>query len=50
VLKARAQIQRDRQSLDAAERRLRDLKVEASLAGVPPDWQAPPKEQAQPGD
>jgi hypothetical protein len=51
VLKARAQIQRDRQSLEAAERRLRDLKVEASLAGVPPAWQqGPPQEQARPGD
>jgi hypothetical protein len=41
VLKVRAQIQRDRQSLEAAERRLRDLKVEASLAGVPEEWQLP---------
>ncbi len=42
VLKLRAQLQRDRQSLETAERRLRDLEVEASLAGVPPSWQQPP--------
>jgi hypothetical protein len=50
VLKARAQIQRDRQSLQAAERRLRDLKVEASLAGVPADWQVPPPSPEADGD
>lgn len=50
VLKARAQIQRDRQSLQAAERRLRDLKVEASLAGVPPEWQGTTTDPAPPGD
>ena len=50
VLKVRAQIQRDRQSLEAAERRLRDLKVEASLAGVPQAWQGTPADPSQPGD
>lgn len=38
VLKLRAQLRRDRQSLDASRQRLRDLRVEASLAGVPEDW------------
>jgi hypothetical protein len=41
VLKIRAAMKRDRQSLEAAERRLRDLEVEASLAGVPEAWQYP---------
>jgi hypothetical protein len=50
VLKMRAQIQRDRQSLQAAERRLRDLKVEASLAGVPAEWQGTSAEPAPTGD
>jgi len=50
VLKLRAQIQRDRQSLQAAERRLRDLKVEASLAGVPPEWQGTAADPAPTGD
>ncbi len=38
VLKLRADLRRDRQSLEAARARLRDLEVEASLAGVPEDW------------
>jgi hypothetical protein len=38
VLKLRAQLRRDRQSLEAARQRLRDLRVEASLAGVPESW------------
>jgi hypothetical protein len=38
VLKLRADLRRDRQSLEAARSRLRDLEVEASLAGVPEDW------------
>lgn len=38
VLKLRAQMKRDRQSLDAAERRLREMEVEASLSSVPDDW------------
>ena len=42
VLKLRAQLRRDRQSLEASRQRLRDLDVEASLAGVPEDWRKPP--------
>jgi hypothetical protein len=38
ILKLRAQLRRDRQSLEAARQRLRDLQVEASLAGVPEEW------------
>lgn len=38
VLKLRAQLRRDRQSLEASRQRLRDLQVEASLAGVPDEW------------
>jgi len=41
VLKLRAQLRRDRQSLEAARQRLRDLRVEASLAGVPESWLEP---------
>jgi hypothetical protein len=41
VLKLRAQLRRDRQSLEASRQRLRDLRVEASLAGVPAEWLAP---------
>ena len=41
VLKLRAQLRRDRQSLEAARQRLRDLRVEASLAGVPEIWLKP---------
>lgn len=44
VLKLRSAIRRDRQSLDAARSRLRDLEVEASLAGVPDSWVEPPVE------
>ncbi len=40
ILKLRAQLRRDRQSLEAARQRLRDLQVEASLAGVPEEWRA----------
>src|SRR5215831_16751181 len=42
VLKLRATLKRDRQSLEASRQRLRDLDVEASLAGVPEDWRKPP--------
>lgn len=42
VLKLRAQLRRDRQSLEASRQRLRDLDVEASLAGVPEEWRKPP--------
>ncbi|MEE9281837.1 MAG: hypothetical protein V3V67_16825 [Myxococcota bacterium] len=38
VLRIRAEIKRDRQSLEAARKRLRELGVEASLAGVPEEW------------
>ena len=38
VLRVRAEIKRDRQSLEAARQRLRELGVEASLAGVPREW------------
>jgi uncharacterized membrane protein len=41
VLKLRAQLRRDRQSLEASRQRLRDLDVEASLAGVPEAWRQP---------
>jgi hypothetical protein len=41
ILKLRAQLRRDRQSLESARQRLRDLQVEASLAGVPEEWRAP---------
>jgi len=37
----RAELKRDRQSLDSARSRLRDLEVEASLAGVPDAWREP---------
>lgn len=38
VLRIRAEIKRDRQSLEAARKRLRELGVAASLAGVPNEW------------
>ncbi len=41
VQKLRAQLRRDRKSLETARRRLRDLQVEASLAGVPDGWHTP---------
>lgn len=41
VLKIRAEMKRDRQSLEAARKRLRELGVEASLAGVPEEWTLP---------
>jgi hypothetical protein len=40
--KLRQDIRRYREEVDHAERRLRDLEVEASLAGVPADWRQPP--------
>ncbi len=43
MLKLRAQLKRDRQSLETAQARLRDLEVEASLSGVPDSWRAPPQ-------
>lgn len=41
VLRLRAELRRDRQSLETARTRLRDLEVEASLAGVPDAWRVP---------
>ena len=41
VLKIRAEIKRDRQSLETSRKRLRELGVEASLAGVPDEWTLP---------
>jgi hypothetical protein len=38
VLRLRTEIKRDRTSLEASQRRLRELEIEASLAGVPRDW------------
>ncbi|HTO07796.1 MAG TPA: hypothetical protein VMR86_12160 [Myxococcota bacterium] len=48
VLKLRAQLKRDRQSLEASRQRLRDLDVEASLAGVPEDWRKPAEPARRP--
>jgi hypothetical protein len=47
VVKLRAQLRRDKQSLEAAERRFRDLQVEASLQGVPVEWTEAPKPAAE---
>jgi hypothetical protein len=44
ILTLRAGLRRDRQSLDAARRRLQELEVEASLAGVPESWREPVEE------
>ncbi len=38
VLRLRAELRRDRKSLDAARARLRHLEIEAALAGVPDAW------------
>jgi hypothetical protein len=38
VLKLRSVLRRDRQSLEAAKKRLHDLSIDASLAGVPDEW------------
>jgi hypothetical protein len=47
--KLRQDIRRQREDVDRAERRLRELEVEASLAGVPPEWRtAPAHEDAVP--
>ena len=40
--KLRQDIRRQREEVGRAERRLRELEVEASLAGVPPEWRAAP--------
>ena len=44
--KLRQEIRDRRDDVDRAERRLRDLEVEASLAGVPPEWRSPPEAAA----
>ncbi|MBK7947250.1 MAG: hypothetical protein IPK00_00495 [Deltaproteobacteria bacterium] len=36
--KLRQQLQRDREALDQAEKALRELRIEADLAGVPAEW------------
>ncbi len=41
VMRLRNSLKRDRRSLETARGRLRDLEVEASLAGVPDSWQMP---------
>jgi hypothetical protein len=41
VMRLRNSLKRDRRSLETAHARLRDLAVEASLAGVPDSWQMP---------
>jgi hypothetical protein len=41
VLRLRSELRRNRQSLEASRQRLRDLQVEASLAGVPEAWRTP---------
>lgn len=41
VMRLRNSLKRDRRSLETARGRLRDLEVEASLAGVPDSWQRP---------
>ena len=48
VVRIRAELRRDRQSLETARRRLRDLEVEASLAGVPDEWRHDPVESPSP--
>ena len=47
--KLRSEIRGHREDIARIERRLRDLDVEASLAGVPPEWRRPPHEDAVPG-
>jgi len=36
--KLRQELQRNREALDEAEKALRELRIEADLAGVPPEW------------
>jgi chromosome segregation ATPase len=40
--KLRQEIREYREDVSRNERRLRELEVEASLAGVPPEWREPP--------
>lgn len=46
--KLRQEIQRNRESLDEAEKALRELRIEADLAGVPPEWRVVAAGDAQP--
>jgi len=46
--KLRQDIRRQREEVDRAERALRDLEVEASLAGVPAEWRRPPEPEGEP--
>jgi hypothetical protein len=46
--KLRQDIRRQREEVGRAERRLRELEVEASLAGVPAEWRGPVHEDAAP--
>ena len=46
-VRRRPELRRDRQSLETARQRRRELEVEASLAGVPEAWRHPGK---TPGD
>jgi hypothetical protein len=47
--KLRNDIRERREDIARAERRLRELEVEASLAGVPAEWRRAPVEDASPG-
>jgi hypothetical protein len=47
--KLRQDIRDYREEVTRAERRLRELEVEASLAGVPADWRGPAQTDAVPG-
>jgi hypothetical protein len=47
--KLRQEIRERREDVDRAERRLRELEIEAGLAGIPPDWRAAPPEEPAPG-
>jgi hypothetical protein len=46
--KLRSEIRDYREDVARIERRLRELDVEASLAGVPAEWRRPPQEDASP--
>lgn len=52
--KLRQQLVRNREALDAAEKALRDLRIEADLAGVPSDWRvvaaSPPRPAGSPSE
>ncbi len=45
IMRLRAELKRDRQSLQTARNRLRELEVEASLAEVPDAWLEPDPEE-----